>query len=81
MNNRWDSYAKRAKYAAGLRFDEVINPTIEWINDIIENVKRYNKSSDLDFIMKAYNFANDFPSPFAAPVIKVIFIINSSLYI
>ncbi|MBO5143428.1 MAG: bifunctional (p)ppGpp synthetase/guanosine-3',5'-bis(diphosphate) 3'-pyrophosphohydrolase [Clostridia bacterium] len=29
------------------------------INDIIENVKRYNKSSDLDFIMKAYNFAND----------------------
>ena len=29
------------------------------INDIIENVKRYNKSSDLDFIMKAYNFANE----------------------
>ncbi len=29
------------------------------INDIIENVKRYNKSSDTDFIMKAYNFANE----------------------
>lgn len=35
-NNRWDSYVKRAKYAAGLRFEEVINSAIEWINDIIE---------------------------------------------
>ena len=36
MNNRRDSYVKRAKYAAGLRFEEVINHAIEWINDIIE---------------------------------------------
>ena len=32
---------------------------METINDIIENVKRYNKSSDIDFIMKAYNYANE----------------------
>ena len=29
------------------------------INDVIENVKGYNKSADIDFIMKAYNLAND----------------------
>ena len=33
MNNRWDSYVKRAKYAAGLTFEEVINHAIEWINE------------------------------------------------
>ena len=29
------------------------------INEIIENAQRYNKSSDSEFIMKAYNLAND----------------------
>ena len=36
-NNRWDSYIKRAKYAAGLTFEEVINHVTEWINDVVES--------------------------------------------
>ena len=36
MNNRWNSYIKRAKYAAGLTFEEVINLVIEWINETVK---------------------------------------------
>ena len=36
MNNRWNSYVKRAKYAAGLTFEEVIKLAIEWINEIVK---------------------------------------------
>ena len=36
MNNRWDSYVKRAKYAAGLTFEEVIGRAAEWISDAVE---------------------------------------------
>lgn len=36
MNNRWNSYVKRAKYAAGLTFEEVINLAIEWINETVK---------------------------------------------
>lgn len=35
MNNRWNSYVKRAKYATGLTFEEVINLAIEWIKETI----------------------------------------------
>lgn len=35
MNKRWNSYVKRAKYAAGLAFEEVINLVIEWINETV----------------------------------------------
>ena len=35
MNNRWNSYIKRAKYATGLTFDEVIDLVIEWIGEIV----------------------------------------------
>lgn len=36
MNKRWNSYVKRAKYAAGLEFEEVINLVIEWINETVK---------------------------------------------
>jgi hypothetical protein len=36
MNNRWNSYIKRAKYAAGLTFEEVVNLVIEWINETVK---------------------------------------------
>lgn len=36
MNGRWDSHVKRAKYAANLSFEEVINSVRDWINEIFE---------------------------------------------
>ena len=34
--NRWSSYIKRAKYATGLKFEDVINHIVEWMNETIE---------------------------------------------